>query len=227
MYVLAVNYKAYKTAYGSLGVRISKEIDSIAKEYEGSVRVILLPPLTELAVVSREVEVAEVFAQHVDPVDEGPYTGHVTINMVKEAGAVGVMVNHSEKRLRLDEINFILNKARESGLEVLACADTAEVAAAISVLNPNMLAIEPPELIGTGIPVSKAKPEVVLKTLNLIRKHNDKVKVLTGAGITTGDDVKAAVNLGTQGVLVASAIMKSPNPRKTVEDLIKALVNKS
>jgi len=223
MYVLAVNYKAYKTAYGSLGVKISKEIDSIAKEYEGSVRVILLPPLTELAVVSREVEVAEVFAQHVDPVDEGPYTGHVTINMVKEAGAVGVMVNHSEKRLRLDEINFILNKARESGLEVLACADTAEVAAAISVLNPNMLAIEPPELIGTGIPVSKAKPEVVLKTLNLIRKHNDKVKVLTGAGITTGDDVKAAVNLGTQGVLVASAIMKSPNPRKTVEDLIKAL----
>lgn len=223
MYVLAVNYKAYKTAYGSLGVKISKEIDSIAKEYEGSVRVILLPPLTELAVVSREVEVAEVFAQHVDPVDEGPYTGHVTINMVKEAGAVGVMVNHSEKRLRLDEINFILNKARESGLEVLACADTAEVAAAISVLNPNMLAIEPPELIGTGIPVSKAKPEVVLKTLNLIRKHNDKVKVLTGAGITTGDDVKAAVNLGTQGVLVASAVMKSPNPRKTVEDLIKAL----
>lgn len=227
MYVLAVNYKAYKTAYGSLGVKISKEIDSIAKEYEGSVRVILLPPLTELAVVSREVEVAEVFAQHVDPVDEGPYTGHVTINMVKEAGAVGVMVNHSEKRLRLDEINFILNKARESGLEVLACADTAEVAAAISVLNPNMIAIEPPELIGTGIPVSKAKPEVVLKTLNLIRKHNDKVKVLTGAGITTGDDVKAAVNLGTQGVLVASAVMKSPNPQKTVEDLTKALVNKS
>ncbi len=225
MYVLAVNYKAYRTAYGSLGLRISKEIDSIAKEYKGNVRVILLPPLTELNKVSSEVEVANVFAQHVDPVDEGPYTGYVTIDMIKEAGAVGVMVNHSERRLRLDEIYFILNKARKAGLEVLACADTAEVAAAISVLNPNMLAIEPPELIGTGIPVSKAKPEVVLKTLNLVRKYNDKITILTGAGITTGDDVKAAINLGTQGVLVASAVMKSVDPRKAFEDLIKAFVD--
>ncbi len=225
MYVLAVNYKAYRTAYGSLGLRISKEIDSIAKEYKGNVRVILLPPLTELNKVSSEVEVANVFAQHVDPVDEGPYTGYVTIDMIKEAGAVGVMVNHSERRLRLDEIYFILNKARKAGLEVLACADTAEVAAAISVLNPNMLAIEPPELIGTGIPVSKTKPEVVLKTLNLVRKYNDKITILTGAGITTGDDVKAAINLGTQGVLVASAVMKSVDPRKAFEDLIKAFVD--
>jgi len=152
-----------------------------------------------------------------------PYTGHITAEMVKEAGAVGVMINHSERRVRLDEISFILGKARKLGLETLVCADTPEVAAAVSVLNPSMLAIEPPELIGTGIPVSKAKPEVVTGTVSKVRELNKEVTILTGAGITTGDDVAAAIRLGTQGVLVASAVMKAQDPAKVIKEMVESI----
>lgn len=223
MYVLAINFKTYKTSYGSRALSIAREADSIAKEYSSLVRVILLPPATEIVRVANVVSYSSIFAQHVDPVDEGAYTGHITAEMVKEAGAVGVMINHSERRVRLDEISFILGKARKLGLETLVCADTPEVAAAVSVLNPSMLAIEPPELIGTGIPVSKAKPEVVTGTVSKVRELNKEVTILTGAGITTGDDVAAAIRLGTQGVLVASAVMKAQDPAKVIKEMVESI----
>ncbi len=224
MYVLAINFKTYKTSYGSRALSIAKEADSVAREYSGLVRVILLPPATEILRIANAVSHSSVFAQHVDPVEEGAYTGHVTVEMVKEAGATGVMINHSERRLRLDEISFILGKARKLGLETLVCADTPEVAAAISVLSPYMLAIEPPELIGTGIPVSKAKPEVVTGTVARVRELNKEVTILTGAGITTGDDVTAAIKLGTMGVLVASAIMKAQEPGKVIKEMSESIL---
>lgn len=224
MYVLAINFKTYRTSYGSRVLNIVRVADSVAKEYSGLVRVILLPPATEIMRVASTVSHSSVFAQHVDPVEEGAYTGHITAEMVKEAGASGVMINHSEKKLRADEVSFILSKARKLGLETLVCADTPEVAAAMSVLNPHMLAIEPPELIGTGIPVSKAKPEVVTGTVTRVRELNKNVIILTGAGITTGDDVAAAVKLGTQGVLVASAIMKAQEPGKVIKEMSESLM---
>ncbi|MGC8975798.1 MAG: triose-phosphate isomerase [Thermoprotei archaeon] len=227
MYVLAINFKTYKTSYGLRALSIVREADAVAKEYSGLVRVVLLPPATEILRVSNAVSYSSVFAQHVDPVEEGAYTGHVTAEMVKEAGATGIMINHSEKRLRLDEISFILSKARKLGLETLVCADTPEVAAAISILNPHMLAIEPPELIGTGIPVSKAKPEVVTVTVSRVREINKDVTILTGAGITTGDDVTAAIKLGTQGVLVASAVMKAQEPGKVIKEMSESIVKAS
>lgn len=221
---MAINFKTYRTSYGSRALSIVKEADAIAREYSGLVRIVLLPPATEILRVTSVVSYSSVFAQHVDPVEEGAYTGHITAEMVKEAGATGVMINHSEKRLRLDEISFVLSKARKLGLETLVCADTPEVAAAIAILNPQMLAIEPPELIGTGIPVSKAKPEVVTGTVSRVREINKGVLILTGAGITTGDDVTAAIRLGTQGVLVASAVMKAQEPGKVIKEMSESIV---
>jgi len=79
-----------------------------------------------------------------------------------------------------------------------------------------MIAVEPPELIGTGISVSKAKPEVVSGSVELVKQINPDVIVLCGAGITTGEDVAAALRLGTEGVLVASGIVKAQNPYKVL-----------
>lgn len=222
-YVLAINFKTYTTSYGSSALKIARDADEVAKEYEDLIEVILLPPVTEILRIAGSVSYSNVFAQHVDPIDEGPYTGHVTVEMVKEVGASGVMINHSERRIRLDEISVILGKTRKLGLRTLVCADTPEVAAAVSTLNPDMLAIEPPELIGTGIPVSKARPEVVTGTVSRVRNLNREVLILTGAGITTGDDVAAAIKLGTQGVLVASAVMKAGDPGRVVREMAESI----
>ncbi len=220
---LAINYKAYPTAYGPKALEIAKAADEIASKYLNDVEIIVIPPATEISSISQALEFAKVFAQHIDPFSDGAHTGYITVGMIKDSGATGVMINHSEHRLRIDEIEVILGKAKEAGLRTLVCANTPKVAASISVMDPEAIAIEPPELIGTGIPVSKAKPEVITNSLTKIREVNNKVKVLTGAGITKGEDVEAAIKLGTEGVLIASAVMKHPNPKQKILELAEAL----
>jgi triosephosphate isomerase len=88
-----------------------------------------------------------------------------------------------------------------------------------------MLAVEPPELIGTGISVSKAKPEVISHTVDLVRHINAHVPILCGAGITRGEDVVAALRLDTNGVLISSGVVKAKDPYEALLDLAKAILN--
>ena len=93
---------------------------------------------------------------------------------------------------------------------------------AASLMKPDMVAIEPPELIGSGRAVSKEKPEVIENSVRKIRAVNNSVRILCGAGISTGDDVYAALKLGAQGILVASGVIKAPNPAQVVADFCEA-----
>jgi triosephosphate isomerase len=163
-----------------------------------------------------------VFAQHIDPIKPGNQTGHVLAESVREAGAAGTLINHSEKQLRLSDIDEAIKITRKVGLLSLVCANNPSISAAIATLKPDILAIEPPELIGTGIPVSKAKPEVVTKTVELVRKINPKVTILCGAGISHGEDVSAALKLGTNGVLVASSVAKAKDPYRILREFAQA-----
>ncbi len=221
--VLAVNFKAYPTAFGDRGVAVALSADRVAREYAGAVEVIIAVPLTEIARIAEIVEDAKPYAQHVDPVPLGPYTGYTPVEAVKQAGAKGTLVNHSEHRLKLSEIDTIVKRATMNGLETIVCADTPTASAAVAALAPTMIAIEPPELIGTGIPVSKAKPEIIKNTIQLVRRINHDTPVLAGAGITTGEDAKKAIQLGAQGVLVASTVMKNPDPEQKIRELAEAL----
>ena len=133
------------------------------------------------------------------------------------------MINHSERRLRLADIDAAITRAREVGLTSLVCVNNSAVSAAATALKPDIIAVEPPELIGTGISVSKAKPEVVRGTVKLVKQINPDVTVLCGAGITTGEDVAAALKLGTEGVLVASGIVKAQNPYKVLLEFAEAI----
>jgi len=47
--------------------------------------------------------------------------------------------------------------------------------------------------------------------------------VLCGAGISTGEDVKAAIGLGTEGVLLASGVVKSADPKAVLLDLVSGI----
>jgi len=127
--------------------------------------------------------------------------------------------------LKLVEIDATIVRAREIGLTSVVCTDNVAVSVAVAALKPEMLAVEPPELIGTGIPVSKAKPEVVRDTVERVKKVNPNVIVLCGAGITKGEDVAAALRLGTKGVLLASGVVKARDPSKTLRELAKSAVD--
>jgi len=218
--IVAVNFKAYYPySFGENALRIARDAKKVWEET--GVEIILIPPYTEIKPVLEVVKGTEikVYAQHADPVEPGARTGFIPLEGLKEAGVHGVLLNHSEHRLKLADINWLIKKAKELGLRTLVCADVPETGAAVAVLKPDMVAVEPPELIGTGIPVSKAKPEVITRSVELIRKVNSEVIILTGAGISKGEDVYAAIKLGTSGVLVASAIVKAKNPYEVIKDM--------
>jgi len=208
--LIALNFKTYAQAFGENSLKLAKIAEEVSDQF--GVTIAVAPPMIDLARVAAEVKIP-VFAQHVDPYEPGSHTGSIIAEDVKAAGAVGSLVNHSEHRLRLADIGMVLERLRENKLISLLCTDTVETTKAGAALSPDMLAIEPPELIGTGIPVSKAKPEVVKGAVQAVQKINPDVHVLCGAGISTGDDVARAIELGAEGVLLASAYVKAKDPK--------------
>jgi len=217
--MIIVNFKTYLEATGRKAVDLAKKAEKVSRETEVSVGV--APQFADIATVAEAVAIP-VLAQHVDPIKPGSYTGHVLAESVKEAGAVGTLINHSERQLKLSDIDQIIKITHENGLTSVVCANNPAISAAVATLKPDIIAIEPPELIGTGIPVSKAQPEAITGTIDLVRKVNRNVVVLCGAGISRGEDVAAALKLGTQGVLVASGIVKAKDPYAVLREFADA-----
>ncbi|WP_255169945.1 triose-phosphate isomerase [Natrononativus amylolyticus] len=165
----------------------------------------------------------ETWAQHVDPIEYGSNTGHTLAESVAEAGAIGTLINHSERRLKLADVDGAVEAADRAGLETVVCANNPAQIGAAAALGPDSVAVEPPELIGTGTPVSQADPDVVEDAVAAAEGVDDGVSVLCGAGISTGDDVTAARELGSEGVLLASGVAKADDPKAALEDLVADL----
>jgi len=218
--IVLVNFKTYAEGTGKNALKLAKVCERVSSETK--VCVAVAPQFVDIVPIAGAVKIP-VFSQHIDPVSQGSFTGHVLPESVKEAGAVGTLINHSERRLKLADIDATATRARETGLISVVCSNNAAVSAAVATLKPDMIAVEPPELIGTGIPVSKAKPEVVSGTVELVKRVNRDVSILCGAGITKGEDVAAALRLGTEGVLVASGIVKAKDQYKILLEFAEAV----
>ncbi len=219
--VLIINMKTYSESLGKRALELARVAEKVSKDL--GVCIAVCPQYVDLRLVAENVDIP-VLAQHADTVDPGAHTGHVTLEAVKDAGAIGTLVNHSERRLRLDEIRMVIEKARRLDLVTVVCAATAEESGAVAILNPAAVAVEPPELIGTGRAVSREKPEVITRSVDLVKKVSPNVPVLCGAGVESGEDVKRALELGAQGVLVASAIVKAPKWEDKVREMALGLL---
>jgi triosephosphate isomerase len=207
--MVIVNFKTYTESTGQKALELAKQAQKVNDET--GILVGVAPQFTDIKTIAGTVHIP-VFAQHLDSIKPGGYTGHVLVDSVKQAGAAGTLINHSERRLKLSEIDETIRITKEHDLISIVCANNPTTSAAVATLKPDIIAIEPPELIGTGIPVSKAKPEIVTDTVKLVRQVNPTVTILCGAGISHGEDIAAALKLGTEGVLVASGIVKAKNP---------------
>jgi triosephosphate isomerase (TIM) len=184
-------------------------------------RVAVAPQAAHIARVAETG--VETWAQHVDPIDHGSNTGHTLAESVADAGAEGTLINHSEHRLKLADIDGSVRAADRAGLETVVCANNPAQIGAAAALGPDAVAVEPPELIGTGTPVSQADPDIVEDAVSAAENVGGDVAVLCGAGISTGDDVVAAGDLGAEGVLLASGVAKADDPTAALEDLVAPL----
>jgi triosephosphate isomerase len=180
---------------------------------------IVAPQTADIHAISQKVKIP-VYAQHVDGVGYGGFTGHVTAASIKAAGARGSLINHSERRIKLADMEASLSACRDFALASIICTNNVATTRAAAALEPDYVAVEPPELIGSGIPVSKANPSVVSDSVSAVKKIAPRVGVLCGAGITHGEDLRSALDLGSEGVLLASGIIKAKDQRQALEDLV-------
>ena len=218
--LILVNLKTYKEGVGNRAHQITTAAQLVAKE--SGVSIGIAPTYIDLHPLCHHFNVP-IFAQHVDGYEPGAHTGHITADSLRLAGAAGSLVNHSERRLTLAEIEGSVRALQAQKLIAVVCSNNEITSAAAAVLAPEYVAIEPPELIGSGVSVSKANPEIIRRSVSLVHAVNPKTKVLTGAGIQSGECVKIAVDLGTDGVLLASSVVKAQDPGAVLRDLVSKL----
>jgi triosephosphate isomerase len=218
--LVILNFKTYLESTGEKGRDLAKALEEVSEET--GISMVAAPQGADLWRLSREVEIP-VLAQHIDPVDAGGHTGSMLAECAMAAGAAGTLINHSEQRMQLADIDNVVSKMNSMDMTSVVCTNNIQTSAAAAALKPDFVAIEPPELIGSGIPVSQAEPEVVEGSVAAIKDINPQVKVLCGAGISTGDDMKAALELGSEGVLLASGIILASDPKQALLDLVSKI----
>lgn len=217
--VFEIGLKGY--AYGAEALRLAMAADRLSHEL--GVTVIFDPQLVDIPAVARATRHLAVFAQHMDPVAVGRGAGQVLPEAIREAGAVGTMLNHSERRMTLADINRAIKRAREVGLATMVCADSPEEAAAIALLGADIVLAEPPELIATGRSAATAMRGFVERTVELVGRIDPGIIVLCGAGVRTPDDVAEMVGLGVGGTGSSSAILTSADPIAQMEAMLSAM----
>lgn len=205
--ITIVNFKTYKQ--GKNVLKFAKKIEKVDKN------IIIGLQASDIKEVVDKTKL-KVYSQHVDYFPKGRNTGFILPEAVKADGAEGTFLNHSEHKLKFDIIKKSIKRCKQIGLKTAVFASDIDEAKRIEKLHPNILIVEPPELVGGKISVSTAKPELIK---NISKKIE--MKFLVGAGIHNRKDVEIALKLGASGIAVSSSVMTSKNPEKVLKELIR------
>ncbi|MGD9963467.1 MAG: triose-phosphate isomerase [Thermoplasmata archaeon] len=217
---IVVNFKTYLESSGKEAVALAKLCEQVA--HETGAAIVVAPPFPDIALVASSVDIP-VYAQHADDVRPGSTTGHVTLENIHASGATGTLLNHSERRIKVAEIHDLIRNARALRLATIVCTNNPGVSIACAAMGPDAVAVEPPELIGGDISVTTANPGIVSDTVRAIRSVRPEVAVLCGAGVKGRADVSKAIELGSDGVLLASGVVKAKDKRAVLMDLVSGL----
>lgn len=218
--VVILNFKTYLESSGQKALDLANALESAGEE--SGVTMVAVPQAIDIYRIKEETSIP-VLSQHIDAVSPGGHTGSNLFENFVASGMDGTLLNHSECRMTLADIAEVVKKTKEAELISCVCTNNIETSVAAATLAPTYVAVEPPELIGTGIPVSKADPEVVEGSVSKVKAINKDVQVLCGAGISTGEDMAAAIGLGAEGVLLASGIIKAESPKDALLDLVSKI----
>lgn len=213
--ILIINFKTYKEATGLRALRLAKACERVNKL--GKTKIMVAVQATDIFVIAKKVKIPTL-AQHVDCFEQGRHTGRILPEAIKQAGAVGSLINHSENRLPSNTIKKTISRCKKLKQLTAVCVSSINMAKKFLKLKPYILAYEVPELVATGKAITKIKPDNVKKFASLLKKT--KTIPLCGAGISSCEDIKFALKLGCKGVLVSSAVVKAKNQEKKLRELI-------
>jgi triosephosphate isomerase (TIM) len=200
--MIFLNFKTYPETSDKNALKLCRLINNI----ESPVKIIPCLQTSDIKQVTSELKLP-VWTQHLDSID--------TPEAVKQDGATGTLLNHSEHPLKLDTITQTLKLCHQHQLEVMVITDSLETIKSVTKLNPDYLGFEDPNLIGGPVPMVQAHPKLIKEAVSLSTQP-----LIVGGGIRSKADVKKARELGAQGVLVASEFAKSKDPQSTLQELI-------
>lgn len=210
------NPKAY--LYGENLFNFAKQADKIAGKY--NIQIILSPQPTDIRLIAINTDNLLIFAQHIDPINKGRGHGLILPEAIKEAGAVGTVLNHGEYQLKFSHISKSIKRAKNLNLLTLVAGESLAELAALARLNPDIILAEPSELIGSG---ERSSQEYVKDSIETVKEINPEIKVMHGAGISSGEDVKDIIDLGSDAAGAASGIYEANTPIKVLEEFISAI----
>lgn len=216
--MIALNFKAYAESAGENGLGLIKAAEAVSKKT--SKKIILCPAFTQLHYASKySSSNLWFFAQHADANDYGTFTGNITLEEIKSQGCGGTLLNHTEKKVSFEHARTVVEKSKKLGLKTMVCADTPEKGVLFAELRPWAVAVEIPELIATGISISRVRPEAVENAVEKIKSVDSRILVFAGAGVANAEDYAKALELGADGVLLSSRFVLAKNPREWLQTL--------
>jgi triosephosphate isomerase (TIM) len=214
--LVLINFKTYKETYGDKALELAKKIAKVKKT---KYNLAIAPSLLTIKEIAQKTNLT-VFSQHTDQIDLGANTGRIPVEELKSMGVKGTILNHSERKIPLKFLKEIVQKCKNKKLITVVCASTISEVKKVSQLHPDYIAYEPKELIGTNISVTEAKPDIVVRAVEIVKYLSPKTKVLCGAGVHSKEDLGHALLLGTAGVLIGHAVSKAKDPKKFLEEML-------
>ena len=215
-----INCKNYEEIAGEKIIKLAKIAEKISKKYKIKIAIApphhLIPLITKFGII--------VLAQHLDDKKIGSTTGFMIPEIIKKSKINGSIINHSEHRITESEIKNLVKRLKKLKLKTIVCVKNVSEAKKYAKINPTFIAIEPPELIGTGRAISTEKPQLITNSINAVQSAKNSTKLLCGAGIVSAEDVSRAVELGSKGILVASGVIKAKNWESILSDFSRGLV---
>lgn len=216
--MIFVNFKTYQEGTGENALNLARVMEQVSEEMQFKlIPVVQAADIRELTQSTK----LEVWSQHIDPVTFGAHTGAVLPEAIKEDGAQGTFLNHSENKFKeFAQLETAINRAKELELKTLVFATNIDEIKRIIPLSPTYISYEPAELVGsTTVSVSTAHPDIIAKAADITRSHG--LPLIVGAGVHTQEDIRVGLRLGAVGFAIATNIVKAKDPRQELINLIE------
>ena len=210
--MIILSLKTYKEATGDNAIKLLSSVKRISEET--GVKIIPAVQPTDIYRIKKELDI-EVWAQHMDPIEPGKNMGWLSPYALKEAGASGVVINHSEHKTTDENVKKILDKAKEYGLKNVVIAFDVDTVIKYDSWNPDFISYEREDAIGTGVSMVTQEKDNIIKLVSILKRP-----LIIGAGIATGEDVKDAIKVGAVGVIMASRFVLAQDPEAKLRELV-------
>jgi triosephosphate isomerase len=213
--MIVLNFKTYReVTEHDKALHLAKIADKVSRDT--GVEIVVCVQATDVYKIAQNISIP-VYIQHIDPIAPGKNTGFISAFAAKQNGAMGTLLNHSEHRLERETLVKSIEIARESGLKTLVCVENATEALEIAGSNPDAIALEDPILIGGEVSIveNAAGKQKIQEFVALDLEPME----LVGAGVKDQGDIRASLELGARGALLASGFDLASDPEATLRDL--------